>query len=576
MSLNVKECVNTGKSNEEELQSQIQASETKISLRNYQIRAVKAAIESSTIVVLPTGAGKTLIASTVAEHYLSTKSHLKVLFLVPTCLLVKQQANAIRKDSNKNIAEYMADIAPPTSFDILVSTPASFLNISASGHLLYQLTNFSLVIFDEVHHVVKRHPYRFIARRISMLTHCTNIPRILGLSASLTYSIESAKIKNNIDELCLALSLSGNCIFTVSTEELLADGYQANLKSPTIAQLPNDLTMSSYSNEISVLQSNGSNDTNENGVIKQNVEEICDVNLLNTNKVTDFLTSLEIPCKPNSVLQDFLHHIENNLFPIHPLSIEIMKIIRLIESKIVFLDNTFKTPIGSHGKHGKMKSWGDYAHKRTLNLLFPKELRTYYELIEHFYEALRLLINSRQLSLELAMNYLIMNQIIGITINNDYLTLLLNELLNLTQLWNYYLSNSNFQQLNHLRHILLQQYDQYSGENNNNDNNIKCIVFVEQRITTHILKYFIDNDIILSILFDTGILYSSSTAATSTLSVSSSMIAKNIEKFRQNELNLLFATSVAEEGLYLCLIKFNECLYFIFVWFSLCFFICML
>jgi hypothetical protein len=70
---------------------------------------------------------------------------------------------------------------------ILVSTPGAYLQQHATG-AAFRLSDCGLVIFDEVHHVVKRHPYRKVARILQGL-NLSDRPRVLGLSASLTYSI---------------------------------------------------------------------------------------------------------------------------------------------------------------------------------------------------------------------------------------------------------------------------------------------------------------------------------------------------------------------------------------------------
>ena len=64
---------------------------SRMQLRPYQTRIVTDALAGNTIVILPTGAGKTLIA---AE--LISKLGAPCLFLVPMCLLVEQQAQAVR------------------------------------------------------------------------------------------------------------------------------------------------------------------------------------------------------------------------------------------------------------------------------------------------------------------------------------------------------------------------------------------------------------------------------------------------------------------------------------------------
>jgi superfamily II DNA or RNA helicase len=99
----------------------------------------------SAIVVLPTGAGKTLIAAAVIKTKMK-----RSLFLVPTCLLVSQQASALRHETGLRVKEYQGGHAPPDGdYNVLVSTPAAFLDLKLS------LDEFVFIVFDEVHHVLK-------------------------------------------------------------------------------------------------------------------------------------------------------------------------------------------------------------------------------------------------------------------------------------------------------------------------------------------------------------------------------------------------------------------------------------
>ena len=85
-------------------------------LRAYQKRIVEAVKFANSVVILPTGAGKTLIA---AESILGESK--MILFLVPTILLVEQQAKEIRSwiesssSSSRVVAEYFGGTAFPLS-----------------------------------------------------------------------------------------------------------------------------------------------------------------------------------------------------------------------------------------------------------------------------------------------------------------------------------------------------------------------------------------------------------------------------------------------------------------------------
>merc|ERR1712087_523009 len=88
----------------------ISSNKTKMIPRPYQKEAFQKRISQNTIVLLPTGLGKTLIAIMVIDHYLAQKPKKKILFIVPTVALVKQQANYCRKycsqlNSNSEMAQ---------------------------------------------------------------------------------------------------------------------------------------------------------------------------------------------------------------------------------------------------------------------------------------------------------------------------------------------------------------------------------------------------------------------------------------------------------------------------------------
>ena len=107
-------------------------SATPHSLRRYQRRIVNNASEKNTLVVLPTGAGKTAIAAKIMLNTIQEHKGSKGLFLVPTVLLVKQQAKALREwcgDEVLKIGEFKGgmDLPADTAWDILVSTPKAFL-----------------------------------------------------------------------------------------------------------------------------------------------------------------------------------------------------------------------------------------------------------------------------------------------------------------------------------------------------------------------------------------------------------------------------------------------------------------
>ena len=94
------------------------------------------------------------------------------------------------------------------------------------------------------------------------------------------------------------------------------------------------------------------------------------------------------------------------------------------------------------------------------------------------------------------------------------------------------------------------------------ENEFRGVVFVEQRITTHALEYFISNNPSLQELFRPTVIYASSAAASPTLSVSASAQKNALSQFKSGICNLLICTTAAEEGMDVpaanCVIRFDS------------------
>lgn len=234
-------------------------------LRPYQQKIVDGIGRENAIIKMPTGSGKTFVAaefvlrgiisSKKRQHECDTQTTTAALFLVPTCDLVMQQSRALKHwIGDYEVAEYFGGQSiPSSSFDVLVSTPQAFLVcMSVSCHIylvmlpkydliqLYLLvlktlqqtevsssfswSNFFAVVFDEVHHVLKDHPYRIIAHGIKKWEKDRSQRiQVIGLSASLTYAVEHKAVKQALANLCHDLSITR--MISPSDEELIKSGY---------------------------------------------------------------------------------------------------------------------------------------------------------------------------------------------------------------------------------------------------------------------------------------------------------------------------------------------------------------
>ena len=204
-------------------------------LRPYQEKVVNEIGYENAIVKMPTGSGKTFVAAEFLLRRLIKRDidaiARSALFLVPTCDLVTQQTKAIKEwvSTGYTIADYFGGKVVPSAFDVLVSTPQAFLTVqqTETSNKWFQWSNFFACVFDEVHHVLKEHPYRIIAHRIKAWEEYQKqqIQRV-GLSASLTYAVEHKAVEQALANLCY--DLSATKMISPTEDELQLSGYIPN------------------------------------------------------------------------------------------------------------------------------------------------------------------------------------------------------------------------------------------------------------------------------------------------------------------------------------------------------------
>lgn len=175
--------------------------------REYQISIAMRALDGNTMVVLPTGLGKTAIALLVAASRLYNEKG-KVVMLAPTKPLVEQHARFFEKflviDGEMPPIALFTGESPPAERKqefsrarAVFATPQVVKNDLLSG--AYTLEDVSLLIFDECHRAVGNYAYGFVAERYRATSRS---PLILGMTASPGGREEKVK------EVCTSLSIS--------------------------------------------------------------------------------------------------------------------------------------------------------------------------------------------------------------------------------------------------------------------------------------------------------------------------------------------------------------------------------
>ncbi len=170
--------------------------EKAVERRMFQLELASSALQRSTLVVLPTGLGKTVVALMVL---LARLDRGKVLFLAPTRPLVEQHASFLENvlfDSSMVIS-FTGEITPERRREmweearVIVSTPQVVENDLLSRRI--SLRNVSCIIFDEAHRAVGNYAYVYIAERYQREGEDR---LVLGITASPGSSLE------RIEEVC--------------------------------------------------------------------------------------------------------------------------------------------------------------------------------------------------------------------------------------------------------------------------------------------------------------------------------------------------------------------------------------
>src|SRR6266481_3751854 len=199
-----------------------------IEAREYQRTIAKSALAANTLVVLPTGLGKTIVAMLVAAERLAAFPQSKILILAPTRPLVLQHAEFFKEhfpDRETGSIILTGETPAPQreeAFDqstLVFATPEVIRNDVSANR--YSLGNVSLVVFDEAHRCVRSYAYSEVAQAYKSQA---NNPLILGLTAS-----PSAK-KSRVDEICEKLAITNVETRTEADEDVTPYVKEVELK----------------------------------------------------------------------------------------------------------------------------------------------------------------------------------------------------------------------------------------------------------------------------------------------------------------------------------------------------------
>ena len=181
-----------------------------VEARAYQLRSLERALTGSSLMVMPTGFGKTAVQWMVMAEQLRTTEE-KIILIAPTTGLVDQHVRMARqflKVDEGSIVPYTGE-TPPKKREamwnhgrIFMATPQVVRNDATNGTI--DLCEVALLIVDEAHHATGNHAYAQVGR-----LYRTQRPdgRILAATASPGSTLRHInEVKTNLNALSVDLS----------------------------------------------------------------------------------------------------------------------------------------------------------------------------------------------------------------------------------------------------------------------------------------------------------------------------------------------------------------------------------
>jgi ERCC4-related helicase len=171
--------------------------------RLYQQTILGTIANFNSLVVLPTGLGKTALAFLLAAQRLRLYPNSKILMLAPTKPLCEQHVETFKKHLNVDgdkIVLFTGSVKPEKRKEmwkdaqIIISTPQGLENDTINRRI--KLEDVSLLVFDEAHHATGEYAYVWIAQQYEQLSSKS---RILALTASPGSDLDKIKeVCNNL------------------------------------------------------------------------------------------------------------------------------------------------------------------------------------------------------------------------------------------------------------------------------------------------------------------------------------------------------------------------------------------
>lgn len=161
---------------------------TNLSLRPYQFNISEQCLYKNTLVCLPTGLGKTLIAAVVVSNYRRWYPSGKSIFMAPTRPLVTQQMGAcveLGGLSEADVCELTGLIPPARRQQLWVGRHVFFLTPQVLANDLRAnicpAAEIRLLVFDEAHKATGNHAYCQVGLTQVLMINCRMVLGVVSI-----------------------------------------------------------------------------------------------------------------------------------------------------------------------------------------------------------------------------------------------------------------------------------------------------------------------------------------------------------------------------------------------------------
>ena len=199
-----------------------------VEARGYQLRSLERILSFSSLMVMPTGFGKTAVEWMAMAEFLR-KGAEKIVLIAPTTGLVDQQMTMARDRLNladDRIVAYTGDTGPgkrKALWDratVVMATPQVIRNDAMNG--VIDLASVTLLILDEAHHATGNHAYAQVG---NMYQRANSSGRVLAATAS------PGSTLRNINEV--RTNLNAHNLDLCKRNEPLLSAYDVDMKIHT-------------------------------------------------------------------------------------------------------------------------------------------------------------------------------------------------------------------------------------------------------------------------------------------------------------------------------------------------------